>query len=419
MMCFVLAFVFSCKKENTVISSSGQTQWMRVLTDTISSSTDDELYPGENGKVLTNNADEIFLYYYVRALSQTVLMKCDANGNAVWKKVFGNFIPCDMVLLNEGSIVISGTMANKATMPWNKVYAIRPAGKIDSLYFSPAYYANMKSSVNSTLYALPDNSIILSGAFDAMNAPPSLYPCFVKISPSFTIQWRTNVYTGFIFPAPINYGQSSIIPTGNNQFLFQFAQSVPENFVDSCYFGLKTGLLNANGSLASLTENPSGYFISSTGQKSGTQNRYCNGLMHDGNGDIIYHYSSPRIFGNTPKVPSGFLRIGSDAKIKDTIPIPLPNGYRIVSCVQNNGDFLMTAYKTGAMQGTNDFSAEHTLFLTGGSNWQTTNTFTFQNFYADFFPSAAPTKDGGFIIMGKIQSFNGPTNKLILIKWKI
>ncbi len=419
MMCIVFAVLFSCKKENDVNNSSGQMQWMHVLTDTITSSTDDELYQGENGKVVTNSDDEIFLYYYVRERKQTVVMKCNANGITVWKKVFGNFVPCDMVLLNNGSIVISGTLPDKSINSWNKLYAIRPAGNIDSIYFSPAYYFNMKSSINSTLYALPDNSIIFSGAFDALNAPPSHYPSFVKISPSFTIEWRTNIYTGFNIPPPIYFGQNSIIQTNNNQFLFQFAQSVPENYVDSCYFSLKTGLLNANGSIAYLKENPTGYFITSTGQKSGTQNRYCNGLMHDGNGDIIYHYSSPRIFGNaSPKIPAGFLRIGSDASIKDTIPIPLPNGYRIVSCVQNNGRFLMTAYKTGGMQGANDFSAGHTLFLTGGSDWQTTNTFTFQNFYADFFTSAAPTSDGGFIIMGKIQSFNGPSNKLVLIKWR-
>lgn len=407
----------SCKKiDNPNITETG-IEWMRILSDTISNSTDDEMFLGENGKVLTNSLNEIFLYYYVKDENKTVLMKCDENGNTVWKKMFENYIPCDMILLNEGSIVISGTLPDKTNTPWTKLYAIRPSGQTDSLYFSPAYNIDMKSALNATMHALPDNGIILTSAFDGLNLPPRIYNSFVKISPSFTIEWRVNKLSAS--NQPEYFGQSSIIQTNNNQYLFQISQSIPELYVDSCYFSLKTGLLNANGSLASFIDHPTGYFITSSGQKSGFQNRYCNGLMRDGGTDFIYHYSSPRVFGNTqPEIPSAFVRIGSDATVKDTISIPLPSGYRIASCVQNNGRFLLTAHKTGTIQGQNDFSANHTLFLTGGSNWQTSTIFTFQNFYSDYFTSAAPYSDGGFILMGKIQSFNRPTNKLVLIKWK-
>jgi hypothetical protein len=95
----------------------------------------------------------------------------------------------------------------------------------------------------------------------------------------------------------------------------------------------------------------------------------------------------------------------------------LPSGYRILSITPSNGKFLLAAYKTGLASGTNDYSANQTLFLYG-EDWVTTTSFTLQGFYADFFPSSAPTTDGGFVLMGKIQSFNGPANKLILVKWK-
>ena len=81
-------------------------------------------------------------------------------------------------------------------------------------------------------------------------------------------------------------------------------------------------------------------------------------------------------------------------------------------------NWARTHYKAGVANGSSDFSAEHTLFLTGGTDWQVTDKFSLQQFYSDYFFSNAPTSDGGFISMGRIQSFNGPTNKLVLVKWK-
>lgn len=417
MLFFMLLIIFSaCRKENSISNIKGQTQWMRVLTDTITSSTDDEMHLGENGKVLTNSNDEIYLYYYLKNLSQTVVLKCDSKGNPIWKKVIENLSPGDMVLLNNGSVIISGTDPNKI-YKWNKIYAIRPEGNIDSLYFEPAFHFENLASINSSLYALPDNNIIFSGTTSLFNAPPRIIGTLAKINAGLAIVWKRNLSTNSALTQPIQSSQNSIIAIANNKYLFQFAQTFANNYVDSNYFGLQTGVLNTNGTIATLNNYPTGYFVTTTNNTSGVQNRYCNELMQDATGDVIYHYSSPKVFGTTPAIPAAFIKMDSNAKVKDTIPIPLPVGYRIVSCTQNKSSFFLTAYKTGGVTGATDFSAGYTLILTG-INWQTSNSFTLQNFYSDFFSSAAPTMDGGYVIMGKIQSFNGTSNKLVLIKWK-
>jgi hypothetical protein len=164
-----------------------------------------------------------------------------------------------------------------------------------------------------------------------------------------------------------------------------------------------------------------GYFEQSTGNYAGYYNRYSNYLIKTSEGENIHFFSAPSsVFPGAPflaPVKNGFLKIGNDAEIKDTIPFYLPDHYRIISCSKGANGFLMTAYKVGGIDVAGDFGANQTLILSVDNNWQVTSSFKFQNFYSDFFPSSAPTTDGSYILFGKIQSYNGPKNNLTLIKW--
>jgi hypothetical protein len=416
-----LAFI-SCKKEEN-ISVKNDLEWIRVFEDTISRSTDDEMYQGLNGKVLTDKLDNIYLYYLNSNSKQSVVIKYDPKGNLVWKKIFPDCEPLDMVLLSDGSIILA--VRFDPAMPNGLVlYAIRSNGTIEAFPTNILSSGSATSIDNALLYTMPDNSLLISGSFlDAWGTSLVHSGYMLKTSSVLSnVLWRTAIDLNTILTFQyswlrLSFGQNSIVPTPNNQYLFEYAISDANLGIDSVNYGLVTGLLNSNGTLDTMYFLKTGHSVSAFGRGEGYANRYCNGLYLENKNSPIFHYSSPQSFTtNSPEIPNGFIRIGNDAKMKDTIPISLPNGYRIVSCVPGNGRFLMMAYKTGIISGTDDFSANHTLFLTGDGNWHVTKTFTLQEYYADFFPSAAPTSDGGYVIMGKIQSFNNPINKLVLFK---
>lgn len=424
LLLMILTACFSCKTEEN-ISIENDVEWIRVFEDTISKSTDDEMYQGQNGKVLTDKLDNIYLYYLNSESKQSVVIKYDPKGNLIWKKIFPDCEPLDMVLLSDGSIILA--VRFDPLLPTGLVlYAIRTNGTIE------AYPTIIKTSVspvsieNAILYAMPDNSLLISGSFFDAGGNSLVHSGYMlKTSSALSnVQWRSAIdLTTLIFSnypwLLLNFGQNSIVPTANNQYLFQFAISNANLGIDSVNYGLVTGLLNSNGALDTMYFLKTGHNVAAFGRGDGYSNRYCNGLYRENTNSTIFHYSSPKIYGGQPpEIPNGFFRIGNDAKMQDTVPISLPNDYRIVSFIPGNGRFLMMAYKTGIVSGTDNYNANHTLFLTGDGSWQVTKTFTLQEFYADFLPSAAPTSDGGFIIMGKIQGFNNPVNKLMLFKLK-
>jgi hypothetical protein len=63
--CIFLAGMFlilpACKREDSV-PAINKPDWLRVLSDTIFSSTDDEIYQGRNGKILSDSSDNLYLY---------------------------------------------------------------------------------------------------------------------------------------------------------------------------------------------------------------------------------------------------------------------------------------------------------------------------------------------------------------------
>ncbi|MBK7762111.1 MAG: hypothetical protein IPI46_01910 [Bacteroidetes bacterium] len=414
--------LFSCKKES--VKSINGTVWIKILEDSEVSSTDEELYQGRNGKVITDKAGNIFVYFFNRTKSQTTLLKYNSEGAILWRKTFENSVGMDMITLPDESVILA-VDDPKQSIPGMTLYAFRQSGNIDSMkIYSYTTYSN-RFEHGICMSALDDNSIIISSSSPCSKSSSfNLINCshFIKIEPAFKIDWRT-IYWFFDNPnmAGLNefWNQNSIIPTANNKFLFQYAMETIPDLTDSNYYQLVTGLMNSNGTYDTSYRTSTGYHYKSQNKKSGVRNRYTNGLLYDGAGGYVFHYSNPEVFGNTPAISSGFIRIGADAKIKDTIPIPLPAGYRITSFTLGNGRFLLSAYKSGVMNGGSDFVAEKTIFLSGGSDLVTTNTFSFQNYYSDFFSSITPTNDGAFLIMGKIQSFNRPNNKLALIKYKV
>lgn len=416
------AFI-SCKKES--INTTESAVWIKVLEDSTITSTDEEVHGGQNGKVITDADDNIYLYFYSKNLQQTTVMQCSPTGNPVWRKTLNGFVGMDIVRLADGSIVVAGTnpaLVNKEL----QLHAFRKNGTVESLNFD-LVGIGLRRVENANMVALPDNSIMISACTYNSFANNFYSYCFAKISPAFLLEWTSSFPNNYQLPSQGIFGpsftQNSILPVSNNRFLFQYTVSQDPAIATNGSYGIVTGILQDE--VAPDTQYvdtafyyKSGTYSQSAGGNTGVQNRYTNGLLADGSGGFIHHYSCPQILGGYPSIPAGFIRIGADATINDTIPIPLSNDYRIISCNLNQGRFLMTAYKKEVLSGTPDFNAYRTLFLTGGMDMNTTKTFSLQNFYSDFFSSVAPTKDGGFIIFGKIQSFNGSNNKVVLVKWK-
>jgi hypothetical protein len=415
--CLIL-FTFSCKKEDSVSNEPERVQWMRVLEDTISYSTDSENYMGSNGKVITDPEDNIYTYYYSKNLDQAIVSKYDPLGTLVWKKTFENCRPLDMARLNDGSLLLAtsltGTVPNYLTL-----YSIQTNGSIETRNDTiKDFIYRCFEVMNANIVPMPDNGFIVSGVWNAVIGGTNFTGADVKTFIIKHSQLQTRDWSqvfGFCFTCPytvtkpggVPAGAGSVVQTNNGQYIFQFDYTGDSNF-PSLGRSILTGLLTDSG-VADTS------FIYDTG----TYNRYINGYTQDYYSDFIYQYSSPQTGGiSSQSVPSGFLRIGQDARIYDTIPIPLPGDHLILSVTKNKSGFMMTAFKEGVANGSDDFSAEHTLFLTGGTDWQVTDKFSLQQFYSDYFFSNAPTSDGGYISMGRIQSFNGPTNKLVLLKWK-
>ena len=227
------------------------------------------------------------------------------------------------------------------------------------------------------------------------------------------------------------YEKNSIIPTKQGKFLLQFSVSTDPVQSDSVAYGYVTALIDPDigvvtpdsAGVDTTTYTFTGYYVQSSGKRGGYYHRYANEMIPVGNGEAVHHFSGPvslvpGLPANTP-VSSGFFRIASDGvTVKDTVPIPLPNGYGLLSCSYSGSRFMATAYEIGAINVGTDFSANQTLFIVGDANFQTIHKFKLQEFNADLFTSTTPLDDGGFLIMGKTQSFNGSSNKLVLIKWK-
>lgn len=414
--------LYSCSKEEFTNNNPVNIQWMKVLSDSVILSSDDEMFQGRNGKVLTDRNDNIYCYLLGVNPSRTIVKKFNPSGELSSIFEFQNCEPADMNILEDGTIVLAVRLSS--LLPQGLVlYYIRQDGSVDSLVTQvQSAYSSLGIS-NAYICPLTDNGLIISGSFQQQkftNGSIENIGFVLKVSSGMQVTNKVNVSDENLGPSFTGgyFGQNSVVSTNSGNYVFQFGISRNQAYQDSIGYGLLTGTLNYAGDLDTFYFNHTGYEVRSTGNRNGFYNRYCNGLMSD-NSNLIYHYSSPMVLADPkPAVPNGFLRIDDDAKIMDTIPLSLPAGYRIVSCTRGSGRFLMIAYRTGVVSGTNDYSAYHTLFLTGDGNWQPTSTFTLQEFYSDFFHSAAPTSDGGYIIMGKIQSFNGEANKLVLIKWK-
>jgi hypothetical protein len=415
---FLIIFAFSCKKEDSISNSAEKIQWIRVLEDSITYSTDDEKYLGTNGKVITDPDDNIYTYYYSKNLDQAIVSKYDPLGTPVWKKTFDNCRPLDMVLRIDGSLLLAasltGTVPNFLTL-----YSIQTNGSIETKNDTIRdFFFSCAEVLNANIFSMPDNSFIISGVWNSFISGASFSGTDVRLFIVKHSQLQIREWSqlfGFCFTCPYTVtlpgggpaGASSVAPTNNGQYVFQFDFNGDSNY-PSTGRSILTGILNTNGSADTS-------FIFNTG----LYNRYGNGFIQDYGGDYIFHYSSPTVFGNASQsVPAGFLRIGQDALIQDTVPIPIPNDHRIASFTKGTSGFMATAYKGGVSGGGSDFSAAHTMFLRGGSDWRVTEKFTLQQFYSDYFFSNAPTSEGGFISMGRIQSFNGPVNKLVLVKWK-
>lgn len=413
--CIVL-FTFSCKKEE-LKSNSDSIEWIRVLQDTLNYSTEEPSSLGRNGKVITDSNGNIYVYYYSANPEQTVVSKYDQNGSPVWKKTFDNCKPLDMARLNNGNLLlavsITGQKPNYLTL-----YSIQNDGitesrndTIKNLFWSCAEIEN------ATIYPTEGSSFVISGVWNSYvsgsNFAGASSEVFIvshsQLQVKDWIQYLSicfNCPYSVVWPAGNKTG-SSVAKLNNGKYLFQFS-TYSDGINGAPGSNSLTGLLNSAG-VADTS------FI----YNAGIYNRYGSGFMQDYFGDYISYYSAPRYGGNISQaIPAGFLRIGQNGQINDTIPVSIPSDYSIVSCTKGSSGFMLTAYKAGVANGGSDYSAERTLFLRGGMDWNATERFTLQQFYSDYFFSHAPTSDGSFISMGRIQSFDGPVNKLMLIKWK-
>jgi hypothetical protein len=414
--CLVL-FAFSCKKETEISTATASIEWTRVLQDTITFSSDDDLYLGRNGKVITDPADNMYVYYYASDRDQAIVGKYDPEGTLLWKKTFESCKPLDMARRPDGTLILAASLTGQVPN-FLTLYSIKTDGTVEAKNdtLKDVIYSSSEI-VNATISPMEDNSIVVSGVWKTYIAGSNFNSFgtsqFVfKNTPSLINEWAQ--YFGFCFTCPYTpnvpgraVGTSAVALTTGGQYLVQFDRDADSNG-DPSGHSLLTVLLNAGGIPdTSFNYNTSIY------------NRYVNGFMKDYGEGYISLYSSPRVGGQSSQaVPAAFLRIGEDARVHDTIPVSIPKDYRIVSCARGASGFMLSAYKAGAANGAVDFSGGHTLFLKGGSNWYATESFTLQEFYSDYFFSHAPVSNGSFVSMGRIQSFDGPVNKLMLIKWK-
>jgi hypothetical protein len=409
----------SCKKSDTIKNQPGTIEWIVTFPDTILASTDDEMYQGQNGKIVTDDQQNIYICYFKPDVRSTVVMKCDQKGVVTWRKDIGNCELMDMAFM-AGRIVVATRFA--ATDPKGMVlYSIDGSGSLTN------YSVHIDSAVtelnftNAFITPLADNSCVIAGTYNYRqfaNTATYNYGYAVKLRSDLSMEWKQVISPASLGNAFINsnFYQGSICLTNDNKYIFEFSLGA-YSFIDSSSYGLLTGVINPNGAIASYNYYPTGFFKQSTSAKGGLYNRYTNGLMADGF-NSIYHYSCPQYFIHTAGgITDGFIHVGTDCAIYDTIPLNLSVNHRIICCAENNGRFLLSTFRTGVASGTEDFSANQTEFVFGNNRMQS-GSFTLQNFYADFFPSIAPANDGAFLLMGKIQSFNERYNKLILIKWR-
>jgi hypothetical protein len=410
-------FTLSCQKEE-FNNYSGNVEWIRVLQDTLTYSTDDPFYTGRNGKVITDSYDNYYVYYYSKNPEQTVVIKYNRAGELQWQKTINNCKPLDMARLNDGSILLAVSLSNQVPN-YLTLYSINTDGtmstKSDTL--KNLFWVS-EEVLNATISPTEGSGFVISGVWNGFvsgsNFAASSNEVFVVKHSQLQIRDWTQYLSSFCFTCPYvptwpsgDRNGSSVIQTNNGQYVVQFG-TYSDGSTAPAGSNLLTALLN-----------PDGNADTSFMYNSVIYNRYGSGLFRDNTGNFISYYSSPREGINfSQTVPAGFLRIGQDSEVKDTIPLSIPKDYRIVSCAKGSAGFLLTAYKAGVANGGSDYSAERTLFLRGGNDWLATDQFTLQQFYSDFFFSHAPVSGGGFISMGRIQSFDGPVNKLVLIKWK-
>ena len=323
-----------------------------------------------------------------------------------------------MARLNNGKILLAVSVSNEIPN-FLTLYSIQSDGNTESVKDTlKNLFYSCKVINNATIFPAQGNSFVISGTWIGYAAGSNFSfessEVFVVRHSELMVKDWSQYVTSFCFTCPYQVvwpdgdkDGSSIAQTSNGKYLFQFNTNSDGSLAPEGR-NILTGILASDGI-------PDTSFI----YNSGKYNRYSNGFMTDSNGDFISYYSSPREGVNfSQAVPAGFLRIGQDAEIKDTIPLNIPNNYKIISCTKGATGFLLTAYKAGVANGGSDYSASHTLFLRGGNDWNVAERFTLQQFYSDFFFSHAPVSDGSFISMGRIQSFDGPVNKLMLIKWK-
>jgi hypothetical protein len=432
----LFAFILNgCSKDEAEVAIESQIEWMRVLDENVSGNTETDESLGQNGKVITDQQGNIYLYYFEDLSRTAVVVKCDPEGTILWKKTFPDCVPMDMARRSDGDMVLAVRdlpgLADRLV-----IYVLKESGQVLQLPIIHTPIGGSSTVLNCNMYVMPDNSIVMTGAYMAsflVGSPESQNGFVLKLDQSYQKTWNL----GGIFNLSLAVGsnsaleQNSVIPYQQGKFLIQFSVSTDPVQSDSVGFGYVTaivdpdiGVINQDSagvdtSIFTFT----GYYVQSSGKRGGYYNRYANDLIPLGNGEAMHHFSAPvslipGLPANTP-VPNGFFKIASDGTtLKDTVPIPLPNGYRLLSCSFSGSRFMATAYEVGAINVGSDFSANQTLFLVGDANFQTMHSFRFQDFNADLFTSTIPLDDGGFLIMGKIQSFNGPNNKLVLIKWK-
>jgi len=426
LMLSLSSFVFffsSCKKDNTEIPVKAKVEWMKVLDESVSGNMKDDALLGQNGRVLTDANDNIYVYYYSSQPRSAIVLKCDPNGSVLWRKVIDDCIPMDMALKPDGHLALA-----VRDFPGNEnVLTIFDFAEDGTMNHYRIVHVNIGGSfgvINATMYAMQDNSILISGVYLSqffVGGAVTHEGYFLRLDANYVKIY--NFITLFLnFGTTKSFEQTSMVPVSNDQFLCQLSYKGDEVQSDSLTYGYTTVLTNPDTAEADTTIfYNTGFLKQSNGNYGGFYNRYADRMIKDG-GYNIHHYSAPVSVSpggsfNSP-VTNGFIRIGNDADIKDTIAFDLPEGYRVLSCNKGANGFLMTAYKARAFDVPGDYSAYQTLFCVGDNNWQITSRFSFQEFYSDVFPSCAPTSDNGYIIMGKVQSFNGPAYKLVLMKWK-
>ena len=418
----IMLFQMACKKPVESETVSG-IEWIHVLSDTIFQSTDNDFKLGINGKVLTDNAGNIFCYYYNTPKKQTVVLKLNSKGAPVMTKRIGSTLPSDMVLLNDGSLIVAGTDPT-LTYKWNKFYKVTPEGSIDSFLTTPAIYNSSVQSytVNINLNVMPAGNIIAStvSQIETSNFDPLSYvPSFLGFNSSFGAVWFKATVNNLSFADYEMISQNNIYPVSDNEFVYQFEETMDQQYNDSIYFGFRTGVYTLSNNTLTRIQNTTAYQVLTNGHKKGAVYRYGNAMVQDDDGTLILPVSGAAFLGN-PSASLGyaFLRLNSLGQVTDTIQFSLPPDFRIFSCVKNNSNFLMSAYRSNIVDGSNDYSSLHTIFLAGNSAWQIINQFQLQNFYSDFFPSVAAAGNNEYVLIGKIQTFNGASNQLVIVKYK-